>query len=62
MTGAGHTSVQQRKKVLVVMRDGNHFVAKFKEKKGRFIHFYDHDSIDTTELRTLTLYRNQERQ
>lgn len=57
MQRAGHLSVQQGRRVLVIMRSGDHIKAKFKERKGRYIHFYDHDSITTAEIRTISLYK-----
>lgn len=53
----GHLSVQQGKRVLVLMRDGNHILAKFKQRKGRFIEFFDHESIRSNLIRTLSLYK-----
>lgn len=61
MAGCGHTSVQRGKRVLVVMVGGDHIVAKFKEHRDRWIHFYDREKISTKAIRTLSLYRPTER-
>lgn len=61
MAGCGHTSVQRGKRVLVVMVDGVHIVAKFKEHRDRWIFFYDRPKISTKSIRTLSLYRPTER-
>lgn len=55
----GHLSVPQGMRVLVVMKDGNHLIRKFKERKGRFVHFSDGDSITTDKIRTLSIYKER---
>lgn len=57
MAKMGHSSVQRGKRVLVLMKNGRHFVAKFKDNTDRTISFYDHDTILTKEIRTLSLYK-----
>lgn len=57
MTKTGHLSVQRGKRVIAIMRTGNHIIAKFKEHKGRFIHFYDHAPLLNIEIRTLSLFK-----
>ncbi len=56
MTG-GHTAVRRGKRVLVVMKDGNHFVAKFKDRKSRHIEFLDHDPVEKSEVRGISPYK-----
>lgn len=57
MSGVGHYSVKQGKRVLVLMKDGHHFVAKFKEHKGANVEFYDHETLRTGLIRTLSIYK-----
>lgn len=39
------------------MKDGHHFVAKFKEHKGANVEFYDHETLRTGLIRTLSIYK-----
>lgn len=57
MTRMGHMNVKQGKRVLVLMRDGNHIIAKFKEHKGSFVEFFDREPIPTPLIRTLSIYK-----
>lgn len=50
-------SVQQGKRVLVVMRNGEHFVAKFKSSTDRLVEFFDHERMRTRDIRTLSIYQ-----
>lgn len=61
MTKAGHTSVHPGKKVLVLMRNGDHFVAKFRRKVDRVIEFDDHGPVSTSKIRTLSIYKGKKR-
>ena len=54
----GHTSVQQGKKVMVHLKNGEKIVAKFKEKKGEKIIFYDYETIGTNIIRTISIYKH----
>lgn len=57
MSCTGHFSVQRGKKVKVFLKDGTNFIARFKEKKGKYILFYDHKEINSAIARTLTIYK-----
>lgn len=59
MSLTGHLSVRQGKRVLVLARDGRHFIAKFKARKARTVEFYDHDPVATVDVRTLSLYKDK---
>lgn len=50
-------SAQQGKRVIVIMRSGEHRIKKFKENKGNVIEFMDGDTIPTKEIRTLSIYK-----
>jgi len=53
----GHTAVWRGKRVMVMVRDGKNFIAKFKDKTSTTIEFYDHDPIKTSEIRGITIYK-----
>lgn len=57
MASTGHLSVQQGKRVLVVMKSGDHKIKKFKERKGSLVEFYDGSKIPTKDIRTLSIYQ-----
>lgn len=59
MSATGHLSVRQGKRVLVLMADGRHFVAKFKEHKDKSVEFYDHKPASTKDIRTLSIYKEE---
>lgn len=52
-----HLSCRQGKRVLIKLRDGTRFVAKFKEKKGNFIHFLDHYRVPIAEILVFSIYK-----
>ena len=58
MTSTGHLSVIRGKRVKVFMKRNNHFLAKFKERRGRTLDFFDHESVDASQVRTLTILRD----
>lgn len=57
MSKAGHLSVRQGKRVKVHLENGDTLIAKFKERKGRYVLFFDHNPIRTSEITTLTIYK-----
>lgn len=60
MKGAGHLSAPRGRRVLVLMKDGSHFVARFHRNLGDgVIRFTDHDPVRTHHVRTLSFYRGQ---
>jgi hypothetical protein len=55
-------SVQQGKRVIVWMRNGTRFVAKFKGHKSRYIEFYDHPNVAKSAVVTLSFAKGDVRQ
>lgn len=51
----GHKVAHPGKRVLVTQHNGDQFVAKFKEKTGRFHLFYDHDRVKSSKIRQLSI-------
>ena len=56
-----HTSFRQGHRVLVILTDGAHFVAKFKEAKSGRLIFLDHEDADLAGVRPATIYRGSNR-
>lgn len=52
-----HLSCRQGKRVLIKLRDGTRFVAKFKYKKSSFVHFLDHGRVPTSEILVFSIYK-----
>lgn len=57
MPSTGHTSIPKGKRAFVSMRDGNHFVAKFRKKDKHVLYFEDHDPIHVRRIRTMSIYK-----
>lgn len=51
----GHTAVHPGKRVLVTLGNGDQFVAKFKDIKGKFHVFYDHARVKSSDVRKLSI-------
>ena len=51
----GHTVAHPGKRVLVTKHDGEQFVAKFKEKTGRFHFFMDHERVKSASIRQISI-------
>ena len=52
-----HSRVQRGKKVFVELRDGTTFIAKFHDKHGKRLKFYDHEDILVGELLKFIIYK-----
>lgn len=52
-----HTSVRRGTRVLVILKNGDHFVDKFVERIGKGIVLDAHGFIRGRELRAMTIYR-----
>lgn len=62
MTSTGHMSVPKGKRVIVHMRQGNAVIAKFwKNEGGKLVYFYDHEPIPKREIRTISIYKEDEK-
>lgn len=59
--GCPHTIVQTGKRVLVILKNGESFVAKFKEKSSKTLSFFDHGRINKRDLSSMTIYRERVR-
>lgn len=59
MPGVGHTGFPRGKRVLVILKDGTRFVAKFRRKgdDDRTILFEDHDPVQLRRVRVMSIYR-----
>ena len=60
MGATGHLSVQAGKRVQVFIRGAGSFVAKFKERRGRFVEFYDHAKVATSLIRTISIFKGKQ--
>lgn len=58
MPSTGHLSVRQGMRVRVYLRSGEHYNARFKERRARVVNFFDHVSEPTRNIRTLTIYKS----
>ena len=52
-----HSRVQRGKKVKVHLKNGEEFIAKFHEKHGNRIMFYDHSEIMQGDLEKFIIYK-----
>ncbi len=59
MTSTGHMSVKGGKRVMVHLKVGESYIAKFKEKFSNHVEFYDHDSEPTSNIRTLSIFKGK---
>lgn len=55
----GHLSVRSGKRVTVHLRAGKPYIAKFKEKRGRYLEFFDHAPESKSNIRTITIYKGE---
>lgn len=53
----GHTAAPQGKTVVVHMRNGGKFVARFKQRRSRYIEFLDHRRVASALVRTISLFK-----
>jgi hypothetical protein len=53
----GHMMFARGTRVLVRLKNGNRFVAKFKERKSRFIEFYDHPDTPTGQISVMGIVK-----
>lgn len=52
-----HTTVYRGKKVLIKLRNGKTFIAKFYDKQGSRIHFFDHEEIRAGDVVSLKIFK-----
>lgn len=52
-----HSRVQRGKKVFVELKDGSTFVAKFHDKHGNRLKFYDHEDVMAGDLTKFIIYK-----
>lgn len=57
--GATHTSFPHGKRVLVILRTGERFVARFDQTdyKKKHVRFVDHESVGLRKIRAITVYK-----
>ena len=55
--GAGHTSVRQGKRVIVLLRSGEKLIDVFMGKKSSYIELRDAGKIDRNLIRTIGIYK-----
>jgi len=55
----GHLGVWSGKRVKVFTRQGEDFIAKFKERKGGRLYFFDHEEIPVVKVRTITIFKGR---
>ena len=62
MPGVGHTNFRRGKRILVILKDGSTFVAKFHRKSSdsKSVLFFDHDPIELHRVRALSIYIRKE--
>lgn len=60
MGSTGHLSIRQGKKVQVFLRDGTSFIAKYKQKRARYVEFYEVVSVPTVDIKTITILKGTE--
>lgn len=54
-----HTSTYKGKRVYVVLKSGQTFVDKFKDKKSHIVEFEEHGKVKKAEIKVMTIYRNK---
>lgn len=54
-----HTSCRTGKRVKIVLRNNETFIAKFKEEKSKQILFLDHIAIDKKEIRFFFILKHK---
>jgi hypothetical protein len=52
-----HSRVQRGKKVFVELLDGTSFIAKFHDKHGQTLKFYDHEDVWAGDLVKFIIYK-----
>lgn len=52
-----HSSTYRGKKVRIELKNGESFIAKFKEKHGNTIKFYDHPDVWSGNLKMFAIYK-----
>lgn len=57
MKNNGHKGGRRGKKVIVLMVDGKHIVAIYKDRTDRFVMFMDHKPIARSEIRAISDYK-----
>jgi hypothetical protein len=55
----GHMGVWTGKRVVVRLRDGDSFTAKFLKSSSTRVHFFDHGSVYKKRVKTLTIHKGQ---
>lgn len=53
-----HTSTYKGKRVFVKLKNGDSFVAKFKDSKSGRIMFFDHDDVKTRDMASFNIFRH----
>ena len=54
-----HSSTYKGKRVYIVLKNGTSFVDKFMDSKSDYVHTKEKGKIRKSEIRTMTIYRNQ---
>lgn len=57
---ACHTTMKTGARVLVQLRDGTSFVARYREKKSGVVHLDDNRKVKTADLRALSYFKASE--
>jgi len=59
MTKVPHSRVQRGKKVFVELKNGETFIAKFHDKHGVRLKFYDHKDVLAGDLVKFIIYKQR---
>lgn len=52
-----HTSTYKGKRILIILKNGDKLIGKFKDKKSGFIITEEHGKISTSLVKAMTLYK-----
>ena len=50
-----HSNFQPGKRLLVLMRNGEHFIDKFKDRSDRYVEFHEHGRVYLTAIRAIQI-------
>lgn len=53
-----HTSTQKGKRVLIILKNGDKLIGKFKDKKSGFVITEEHGKIRTSDMKAMTICKN----
>lgn len=50
-----HTSTQKGKRVLIILKNGDKIIGKFKDKKSGYVILEEHGKIKTSDMKAMTI-------